>query len=247
MAGLVIANWKMHGSMAAVDEFVDQWNNLPPVDNVGTVVCPPYPYLLAVADAMTGMELGAQNCSESDEGAFTGEVSADMLADCGCRYALAGHSERRLLYGESDAQVAIKALRIATAGMKAVVCVGERLDERERGDHEVVVGRQLRASLTDVPATQLVVAYEPVWAIGSGRVATPEQAEGMHAIIRTRLLEQYGDVGNGVPILYGGSVKPDNAAALFKCPNIDGALVGGASLKAESFWQIASAMGAGRT
>lgn len=246
MAGLVIANWKMHGSTAAVAEFVDQWNRLPPLGHVDTVICPPYPYLAAVADAMTGMALGAQNCAEADQGAFTGEVSADMLADWGCRYVLVGHSERRSLYGEGDAQVAIKARRVTAAGIKAVVCVGETLDNRESGGHEAVVGRQLQASLAEVPAAELVVAYEPVWAIGTGRVATPEQADGMHAVIRAHLHEQYGDAGNDVPIVYGGSVKPENAAELFQCPNIDGALVGGASLDAGSFWQIASAMGAGR-
>ena len=159
---------------------------------------------------------------------------------------LVGHSERRSLYGEGDAQVAIKARRVTAAGIKAVVCVVETLDNRESGGHEAVVGRQLQASLTEVPAAELVVAYEPVWAIGTGRVATPEQADGMHAVIRAHLHEQYGDAGNDVPIVYGGSVKPENAAELFQCPNIDGALVGGASLDAGSFWQIASAMGAGR-
>ena len=239
MAGLVIANWKMHGSTAAVAEFVDQWNRLPPLGHVDTVICPPYPYLAAVADAMTGMALGAQNCAEADQGAFTGEVSADMLADCGCRYALAGHSERRLLYDESDAQVAIKALRIATAGMKAVVCVGERLDERERGDHEVVVGRQLQASLTDVPAKQLVVAYEPVWAIVTGRTASPDQAQEAHAFSRSVLKDMFGEaISQSIRIQYGGSVKPANTQELMSQEDVDGALVGGASLEAESFSEI---------
>lgn len=247
MVGLVIANWKMHGSRAAATDFVDQWGSLPSVEGVEAVLCPPYPYLALIVGATTDLMLGAQNCAEPAEGAYTGEVSAKMLADMGCRYVIVGHSERRSFYGETDAQVATKAQRIVSAGMTAVVCIGEALADREAGAHEAVVSTQLQCSLQGVSAEGLVVAYEPVWAIGTGQTATPQQAEGMHAVIRTRLCEQYGEAGGGIPIIYGGSVKPGNAAELFCCNNIDGALVGGASLDAKSFWQIASASSVGRT
>jgi len=247
MTGLVIANWKMHGSTASVMDFIDQWNRLPALADVCTVVCPPHPYLATIGDRMAGMALGGQNCAEQADGAFTGEVSAGMLVDLGCCYAIVGHSERRSLYGESDAVVAAKAASAAAAGMTAVVCVGESLDEREREEHEAVVCGQLSSSLALAEAKDVVVAYEPVWAIGTGHTATPAQADSMHAVIRNQLLQQFGDSGKSIPIIYGGSVKPGNAAELFQCDHIDGALVGGASLDANSFWQIASVAGTGRT
>ena len=169
-----------------------------------------------------------------------------MLRECGCRYVIIGHSERRSLYGETDTQVAVKARLTASEGLCPVVCVGESREQREAGQQDQVVGEQLLDSLVDVPCEKLVVAYEPVWAIGTGLTATPDQAEAMHGMIRNRLQAHYGAAGGKVPIIYGGSVKPENAGVLFGCENIDGALVGGASLNANKFWQIASAASAGR-
>ena len=246
MAGLVIANWKMHGSLALIAEFSQQWRGLPQLSKVDVVLCPPAPYLGAVSEAFEGLLLGAQNCAEQVEGAFTGEVASQMLAELGCHYIIIGHSERRSLHGETDAQVAIKARLAAAEGLHPVVCVGEALEQREAGEQDEVVSEQLLGSLAHVPCDRLVVAYEPIWAIGTGHTATPGQAEAMHGLIRRRLQEHYGAAGAGIPIIYGGSVKPENAGVLFGCDNIDGALVGGASLDAKSFWQIASAASAGR-
>ena len=246
MAGLVIANWKMHGSLALIEEFSQQWRGLPRLSEVDAVLCPPTPYLGAVSEAFEGLLLGAQNCAEQVEGAFTGEVASQMLAEMGCQYVIIGHSERRSLYLESDAQVAIKARSATAAGLHPVVCVGEALGQREAGQQDKVVSEQLLSSLAQVPCDNLVVAYEPIWAIGTGRTASPAQADAMHEVIRLRLQEHYGAAGSGIPIIYGGSVKPENAGVLFECDNIDGALVGGASLEAKSFWQIASAASAGR-
>ena len=246
MAGLVIANWKMHGSLALIEAFSQQWRGLPRLSGVDAVLCPPAPYLGAVSEACEGLLLGAQNCAEQVEGAFTGEVASQMLAEMGCQYVIIGHSERRSLYLESDAQFAIKARSATAAGLHPVVCVGEALGQREAGQQDKVVSEQLLSSLAQVPCDNLVVAYEPIWAIGTGRTASPAQADAMHEVIRLRLQEHYGAAGSGIPIIYGGSVKPENAGVLFECDNIDGALVGGASLEAKSFWQIASAASAGR-
>jgi len=246
MAGLVIANWKMHGSLALIEEFSQFWRAQSSLKDVDVVVCPPAPYLGSMHQAVEGVLLGAQNCAEQSEGAFTGEVAPKMLRECGCRYVIIGHSERRSLYGETDAQVAVKARLTAGEGLCPVVCVGESRERREAGQQDQVVGEQLLASLVGVPCENLVVAYEPVWAIGTGLTATPDQAEAMHGMIRNRLQAHYGAAGGKVPIIYGGSVKPENAGVLFGCENIDGALVGGASLDANSFWQIASAASAGR-
>ena len=247
MAGLVIANWKMHGSLALIEEFSQQWRGLPQLSEVDAVLCPPTPYLGAVGEAFEGLLLlGAQNCAEQVEGAFTGEVASQMLAEMGCQYVIIGHSERRSLHRESDAQVAIKARTANAAGLHPVVCVGEALEQREAGRQDEVVSEQLLGSLAQVPCDNLVVAYEPIWAIGTGRTASPVQADDMHGVIRQRLQEHYGAAGSEIPIIYGGSVKPENAGVLFGCDNIDGALVGGASLEAKSFWQIASAASAGR-
>ena len=246
MAGLVIANWKMHGSLALIEEFARFWRAQPPLKDVDVVLCPPAPYLGSMHEAFEGVVLGAQNCAEQSEGAFTGEVAPQMLKEFGCEYVIIGHSERRSLYGETDAQVAVKARLTASEGLCPVVCVGETLEQREAGQQDQVVGEQLLNSLAKVPCENLVVAYEPVWAIGTGRTAKPDQAETMHEMIRHRLQAHYGAAGGKVSIVYGGSVKPENAGVLFGCENIDGALVWGASLDASSFWQIASAASAGR-
>ena len=236
---IVVGNWKMHGSRDAVASFAAAWQSL--VDDVDVVIAPPFTYIADMAAALPVMGLAGQDCSVQRSGAFTGEVSAGMLADLGCDWVIVGHSERRQHQGETDALVAEKLNQAQAAGIKPIVCVGETLAEREAGDHEAVVTRQVLAALDSADLEQLAVAYEPVWAIGTGVTATPEQAEAMHGTIRALLTERFGGAGQQVPLLYGGSVKPDNAAALFACPNIDGALVGGASLKAADFAAIVDA------
>jgi triosephosphate isomerase len=244
---LVAGNWKMHGDEAGNRELVAGiLEGVPASDNVSLLVCPPYPYLASVASQLAGssVQLGAQNVSEHDKGAFTGEVAPAMLHDVGCRYAIVGHSERRTLYGESSAQVADKMAAALAAGLVPILCVGETLDEREAGSTEQVVGEQLAAAIerNGIAAfASAVIAYEPVWAIGTGKTATPEQAQDVHRYIRSVLAEQDAAVAENVQILYGGSVKGDNAAGLFGMPDIDGGLIGGASLKAADFLAIARA------
>ena len=245
MTGLVIANWKMNASSAAVKVFADTWHGMPALTGVETVICPPGPYLPAVAAAMPAMGLGAQDVSAHGAGAFTGEVSAEMLRDLGCRWAIVGHSERRTYHGESNQAVAAKASAAASLGLNPVVCVGEALSDRDQGNHEQVVSEQLRASLDAVDPDRLVVAYEPIWAIGTGVTASADQANQMHGVIRAGLHDMYGRQSSQVRVIYGGSVKGDNAGELFACDEIDGALVGGASLEAKSFWKIAQAASAG--
>ncbi len=215
--------------------------------DVEVAVCPPTVYLHSVADALAGtqVELGAQNLYAAEDGAFTGEVNAGMLTDVGCRFVILGHSERRALMGETDADVS-KKLHAALAGnLIPIVCVGETLDEREAGRTETVVQTQIHGSLKgldEIRAAGIVIAYEPVWAIGTGKTATPEQAEEVHAFLRKQLADLFGDdVAAQIRIQYGGSVKPGNAKELLGQPNIDGALVGGASLKPEDFLGIIQA------
>ena len=240
---LVVGNWKMNGGLAAnaalLSELKAGWT---PTAGRMLAVCVPYPYLPQLQSALTGTPIawGAQDVSEHDAGAYTGEVSARMLAEFGCRYAIVGHSERRQYFGDTDAIVAAKAGASLKAGITPIACVGETLAERERGVTESVVLRQLDAVIATVAAeaTRLVVAYEPVWAIGTGRTASPAEAQAVHATLRARL----ADAGAAdVPLLYGGSVKADNAAALFAMADIDGGLIGGASLKATEFLAIARA------
>ena len=245
---LVAGNWKMHGSRAANAALLEALRAAPAPAGVEIAICAPMPYLAACIDALAGnaIRVGAQDCSAHAEGAFTGETAATMLADIGCAYAIVGHSERRALHGESDATVAAKALRALEAGVAPIACVGETLAERDAGETDAVVGRQLAAILEAVrrhagAASRLVVAYEPVWAIGTGRSASVEQVEAVHAAIGRALR----DAGLGAaPVLYGGSVKPDNAAALFAASGVDGGLVGGASLQARDFLAITAAAGA---
>ena len=240
---LVVGNWKMNGGLATnaalLDALAGEWD-APPGRSMA--VCVPFPYLGQAQAALTGTAVawGAQNASEHRAGAFTGEVAATMLAEFGCRYAIVGHSERRQLYAETDAAVAAKALAVLAAGITPIVCVGETLAERESGATEGVVLRQLAAALGAVggAAAKLVVAYEPVWAIGTGRTATPEQAQAVHATLRNALAAAGAA---GIALLYGGSVKADNASALFGMPDIDGGLIGGASLQAKEFLAIARA------
>ena len=210
--------------------------------DVDVTVCPPSVWLDAVRERLrgSGVALGAQTVHPAESGAFTGEVSVAMLTDVGARYVIVGHSERRQLFGESDADAAARVAAAQAAGLAPILCVGETLDQRDAGDAEATVLAQLAASLDGVEsAGDLVVAYEPVWAIGTGRTATPEQAQAMHAAIRSWLTDRFGD--GHVEILYGGSVKPGNAADLFAQPDLDGALVGGASLDAASFGAIVDA------
>ncbi|MBN8430586.1 triose-phosphate isomerase [Microbulbifer salipaludis] len=239
---LVAANWKMHGTKAFAEQLLAELNNgLKSREcSAQVVICPPYPYLGVVAGNIGQAQLGAQNLSEQPSGAYTGEVSAEMLLDCGARYAIVGHSERRSLYGESSALVAAKYAAAKAAGLIPILCVGESLEEREAGKTLEVVAEQIQAIVAlGLPDTwqNAVVAYEPVWAIGTGKTASPEQAQEVHQFIR----QQLGEAGGETQILYGGSVKAANAAELFAKPDIDGALVGGASLKAEEFIQICCA------
>lgn len=237
---LVVANWKMNGDRAFAGQFLSALK----LEGVSAqvAICPPFPYLPLVAEQIReteGLEAGAQTLCEQPQGAFTGEVSAAMLRDCGARYVIVGHSERRSLYGESSELVASKFVAARAAGLIPILCVGESLEERESDRTLEVIGAQLAAVAQQVESvwTDAVVAYEPVWAIGTGKTASPEQAQEVHRFIRERL----GDSGSGVQLLYGGSVKSGNAAALFAQPDIDGALVGGASLDAEEFAKICRA------
>jgi triosephosphate isomerase len=244
---LVAGNWKMHGNRASNRALLDGVvGGIAGLEGVECAVCVPFPYLGEVAARLADTKLacGAQNVSEHAEGAYTGEVSAAMLAEFGCRYVIVGHSERRQLYGESDAQVAAKFAAVQSAGMTPIVCVGEALAERDAGKTQSVVQRQLDAVLSRCGAAALasaVLAYEPVWAIGTGRNATPEQARDVHAFLRARVAREDAAIAQGLRILYGGSVKAPNAAALFAMPEVDGGLIGGASLVAQEFLAIASA------
>jgi triosephosphate isomerase len=240
---LVVGNWKMNGGLAAnaalLGELVSGWGRPPGHD---LAVCVPYPYLVQAQAALasTPIAWGAQDVSEHAAGAYTGEVSAAMLVEFGCHYVLVGHSERRQHFGDTDAVVGAKARAALAAGLTPIACVGETLAEREAGTTETVVLRQLDAVLASVAgdAPKLVVAYEPVWAIGTGRTATPGEAQAVHAKLRRRM----GEAGaKDVPLLYGGSVKADNAKTLFAQQDIDGGLIGGASLKASEFLAIANA------
>lgn len=210
---------------------------------VDFAVFPPFPYLAATAKAAAGSVVGwgGQTVSEHDAGAYTGEVSGPMLAEMGCHFVLVGHSERRSIYGESDDAVAAKFSAAQQAGLTPVLCVGETLEERQSGDTEAVVGRQIDAVLDASGIAgfdQAIVAYEPVWAIGTGMTATPEQAESVHEFIRAKLAASDATIASALRILYGGSVKGSNAAELFACENIDGGLIGGASLTVEAFMAI---------
>jgi triosephosphate isomerase len=242
---LVVGNWKMHGSHAANAELLAGVLAARPF-MADVAVCAPFPYLseVAVTLAASGIAWGAQDCSAHEQGAYTGEVSVPMLAEFGCRYVIVGHSERRAWHAESDQLVADKAKAALARGVTPIVCVGETLAQREAGETEQVVKRQLSAVIHTLThcVGEIVVAYEPVWAIGTGRTATPEQAQQVHALLRALLAAASPHAG-AMRLLYGGSVKPDNAATLFAQPDIDGGLIGGASLKATEFAAICRAAG----
>ncbi len=239
MRKLIAGNWKMFGSLAAAGAWVNAVRGASP--EVDALVCPPAPLLTAMAAALqgSGVAVGAQDCHAADQGAHTGDISAPMLRDAGATFVIVGHSERRADHGETDAVVRSKAEAAARAGLVPIVCVGETGPERDAGQAQDVVGRQLAGSLPD--GFTGVVAYEPVWAIGTGKTPTAADVASMHAFIRRTLEERFGSRGATLRILYGGSVKPTNAAELLSVPNVDGALVGGASLKADDFLAICRA------
>jgi len=245
---LVAGNWKMHGSRTLTAELIAGIRDgLGAVASVDVLVCPPFPYLESALTAIDGspLLLGAQNLSDQEkQGAYTGEVLGAMLKELGCSHVIVGHSERRAYYGESDAVVARKVQVAQAQGLVPILCVGESLAERESGETQAVVGRQLGAVL-DACGVQafekLVVAYEPVWAIGTGRTATPEQAQEVHAYIRAQVAARDAKIAASLRILYGGSVKPDNVVAIFSQPDVDGGLIGGAALKAADFLAICAA------
>ena len=244
---LVAGNWKMNGSAASVATLLAGIKDgVDAVARCEVAVCPPYLYIPQAQEALSGSPVtwGAQNLSTEASGAFTGEIAAAMLLDFGCRYVIVGHSERRSLYGEDDALVAHKFAVARAAGLRPILCLGETLEEREQGVTEAVVARQLDAVTAREGVEALaegVIAYEPVWAIGTGRTATPAQAQEVHAFIRTRIEAQDAVVAQGLRILYGGSMKPDNAVDLMAQEDIDGGLIGGASLVAGDFLRICQA------
>jgi triosephosphate isomerase len=243
----VAGNWKMNGSLASAGALASALDGrLAGFAAADVVVFPAAPHLGAVAALLKGgaVGLGAQNASEHASGAYTGESSVAMLAELGCGHVIVGHSERRALFGETNTQVAAKFVAVAAGGLVPVLCVGESLAEREAGATEAVIAAQLEAVLKAASVGQLaasVIAYEPVWAIGTGKTASPEQAQQVHAFIRALLARHDAGFGAGVRIVYGGSVNASNAAGLFECPDIDGGLVGGASLKADDFIAICNA------
>jgi len=246
---IVAGNWKLHGSRAENGRLIEELTAQFPAKAVATcVVCPPFVYLQECGRLLRGssIELGAQDVCAEAQGAFTGEVSAAMLKDVGCDYVIVGHSERRLIYRESDQLVARKFAAAQSKSLIPILCVGEQLADREANRTEEVVARQLDAvlELSGVEAfANAVIAYEPVWAIGTGRNATPEQAQEVHAFIRARLAARSDKIAAETRILYGGSVKAGNAAELFAMPDVDGGLIGGASLKADEFLAILAAAG----
>ena len=246
---IVAGNWKMNCTFNEADELINdimealEKEELP--RDTQLIVCPPFPYLEMTTDYANDsyFMVGAQNVSDRDKGAFTGEVSAEMLESMEIDYCIVGHSERRAYYGETDQTVAAKVNQLLKHGLKPIVCVGEVLAEREAGRQLDVVKTQVEKGLFHLSAEQMkevVIAYEPVWAIGTGKTATPEQAQEIHAHIRSLLAAKYGkELADEISILYGGSCKPSNAKELFACPDIDGGLIGGASLKADDFIAIA--------
>lgn len=239
---LIAGNWKMNGSLQSVIELVEGIK-AGEAGKARLAVCPPAVYLMKVGGMLDGTEiaLGAQNVCDQETGAFTGEISASMLKECGCQYAIVGHSERRALYQESNELVARRFAMAIASGLVPILCIGETLEQREKGVTEEIVWRQLDAVIEQQGISaigQSVIAYEPVWAIGTGKVATPEQAQAVHGYIRDKLAALDAGVADKVQILYGGSMNPANAGELLSKPDIDGGLIGGASLKATDFLAI---------
>jgi triosephosphate isomerase (TIM) len=242
---MIVGNWKMNGSFAANKALLNDIKAGYSSDlGRDVVICAPAPYLVQCAESLagTGISLGAQDLSTHFAGAYTGEVSAEMLRDCGCQYVIVGHSERRAYHRESDDMVAQKALRALSVGITPIVCIGETLEERETGQTNAVVLRQLVSVLNDLDAIdfpRLVIAYEPVWAIGTGKTATSAMVQEVHGVLRAQLVERGGDYASQVRILYGGGMKPSNAKLLLSMQDVDGGLIGSASLRAADFLEIA--------
>jgi triosephosphate isomerase len=244
---LIAGNWKLNGSVESITELLKGIvAGLPETESLSVAVCPPYIYIPMVTDMLSDQRVmvGSQNVAAQPKGAYTGEVSAAMLSEFGCQYGLVGHSERRSIYNETDADVAVKFKALSDSGIIPVLCVGETLEERDQGVTESVVSRQIQAVIDQhgiAAFASAVIAYEPVWAIGTGRTATPEQAQAVHAAIRA-LLATYDEViADTIQIVYGGSMNPGNAAELLAMPDIDGGLIGGASLNADDFLAICRA------
>ena len=244
----IAGNWKMNLNCRQACELAGQLKSrVGDVEEVVVAVCPPFVYLKPVAEVLNGSQIavGAQNMYCEPEGAFTGEVAASMLLDVGCRYVILGHSERRHVLGEGEELINAKVRKALAAGLELIICVGEKLEQREAAQTEQVVTSQVRSALQGVSAAQaaaITIAYEPVWAIGTGRNATPQQAQEVHCLIRDLVAQMYDEeLAQALTIQYGGSVKPDNAAELLAMEDVDGALVGGASLKADAFVPIVQA------
>jgi len=246
---LVAGNWKLNGSLDSIRELIKGIQaGMDSVKTAGVAVCPPAIYIPEVAKLVEGSKIavGSQNICDQDSGAYTGEIAGSMLKEFGCEYAIVGHSERRSLYGESDQMVAARYAAARRNGLKPILCVGELLEEREQGITEEVVGRQIDAVLELEGVESLadaVIAYEPVWAIGTGKTASPEQAQEVHKFIREKIAALNADIAANLVIQYGGSVKGSNAAELFGMPDIDGGLIGGAALQADDFLAICQAAG----
>ena len=241
---LAAGNWKMNGTGASLTE-LETLASAPLPEGVEVLICPPATLLSRAAAVAGAVQIGGQDCHAKTSGAHTGDISAEMLKDAGASHVILGHSERRADHGETDEAVRAKTEAAHTAGLTAVVCIGETLEEREAGATLQVVGMQLAGSLPDgTTGANTVVAYEPVWAIGTGKVPTIEQIAEVHDSLRAALLQRFGEAGDDIALLYGGSVKPTNAAEIFAVSNVDGALVGGASLKAADFAPINAALAA---
>ena len=244
---LVVGNWKMHGTLASAQTLArDVASRADARVNIDIAICPPFPHLSVVANelASSRIELGAQTLCEFEHGAYTGETAAAMLIDIGCRWVIVGHSERRQLFGDSIASVVAKSDAAVAAGLTPIICVGETLVERKQGTTNELLLEQLLPFIENncVRLRTAVIAYEPIWAIGTGETASPEQAQEVHEFIRATIAEINPSLANSIRLLYGGSVKPDNAAELFAMSDVDGGLIGGASLKAEDFMQICGAV-----
>lgn len=246
---IVAGNWKMNKAYAEGSDLAHQIVESLQPGEVEVVLCPPFIHLYSVGQIIkdvSNLKLGAQNCHQEENGAYTGEVSVGMISSTGADYVIIGHSERREYFGETDELLARKVDRVLEAGLRPIFCCGEKLEIREREEHEALVAAQVETALFHLSPdqfAQVVIAYEPVWAIGTGRTATPEQAQDMHAYIRGLIRNKYGaEVAEAATILYGGSAKPDNARELFLQPDVDGGLIGGASLKAGDFVAIVDAM-----
>lgn len=243
---IVAGNWKMNTTVAEGIELAEavaaKSSEVP--SSVQLIIAPPFTHLVPVSQAIKGTAIGlsAQNCADKEKGAYTGEVSADMLVSAGCTYTILGHSERRQYYGETDDTLVNKVKLAISKGLSPIFCVGENLEEREAGRHFDVVSSQIRNvlyTLSGEEMSKVIIAYEPVWAIGTGKTASAAQAQEIHACIRKVVAEKFGALAEDITILYGGSCKPSNAKELFACPDIDGGLIGGAALKADDFIAIA--------